>query len=205
MAIEPHHIAVVDDDPAIIDSLTLLLEAAGHSVTAFTSGDQFLSNGLSQMEGCVLLDVRMPGKDGIAVLQEALSKNPNLHVVMMSGHGDIPMAVKALKLGAQDFIEKPFQASAIMAMMEKACENFDGQSRDAKFERQSRELVALLTPREKSVAQKLAEGKPNKIVSFELGISIRTVETHRARIMSKLRIRSVADLVRILIAAGESG
>ena len=202
MSSEFHNIAIVDDDPAVRDSLTTLLEAAGHTTKSFKSGNLFLETEAANWQGCVLLDVRMPGKDGLTVLQEALALNPALHIVMMSGHGDIPMAVKALRLGAHDFIEKPFQASTIMAVMEKTCEDLDRMSKQGDKIIKAEQLIALLTPREIEVAKKLGQGKPNKIVSFELDISVRTVETHRARVMSKLRIQSLAELVRILIDAG---
>ncbi len=195
-----HPIAIVDDDPAVADSLKLLLETTGCQVSVFHNGDQFLENNVADMTGCVLLDVRMPGKDGLTVLKEAREKNPKLHFVMMSGHGDIPMAVKALKLGAEDFIEKPFQAQQILDTMEKACEKLEARSKDGQFKSDSELLLSKLTPREREITQKLAEGKPNKIVAFELGISIRTVETHRGRIMSKLGIRSLADLVKIYLS-----
>ena len=202
MSTEFHNIAIVDDDPAVRDSLTTLLEAAGHTTKSFKSGNLFLETEAANWQGCVLLDVRMPGKDGLTVLQEALALNPALHIVMMSGHGDIPMAVKALRLGAHDFIEKPFQASTIMAVMEKTCADLDRLSKQGDKIIKAEQLIALLTPREIEVAKKLGQGKPNKIVSFELDISVRTVETHRARVMSKLRIQSLAELVRILIDAG---
>jgi len=196
-----HDVCVVDDDPAIADSLQMLLETAGCKVTAYSSGVQFLNSDVRNFHGCVLLAVRMPEKDGLTVLSEALEINPNLYIVMMSGHGDIPMAVKALKKGAIDFIEKPFQGSVILEAMEKACARLKNSDRDHDFAAKAKSYLAQLTPRELEITEKLVEGKPNKIIAFELGISIRTVETHRARILSKMQVRSLAELVKMHLAA----
>ncbi len=196
-----HDVCVVDDDPAVADSLKMLLETAGCNVMAYSSGVQFLDSNIKDFHGCILLDVRMPEKDGLTVLTEALKVNPNLYIVMMSGHGDIPMAVKALKKGAIDFIEKPFQGSVILEVMEKACARLKTADRKQAFTAQAKSRLAQLTPRELEITEKLVEGKPNKIIAFELGISIRTVETHRARILSKMLVRSLADLVKMHLAA----
>jgi len=195
------NVGIIDDDPAIRDSLELLLETAGYTVTTFCSGIQFLDSDFRRFHGCLLLDVRMPEKNGLTVLSEALAINPNLHVIMMSGHGDIPMAVKALKKGALDFIEKPFRASMILEAMEKACLSLESTDRGQQYRAQAKSDIAQLTPRELEITKKLVEGQPNKIIAFELGISIRTVETHRARILAKMQIRSLADLVKMYIAA----
>jgi len=195
------NICVVDDDPGITDSLKMLLETMGCSVTTFPNGIQFLESDITRFEGCVLLDVRMPIKDGLSVLSEALEINPNLQIVMMSGHGDIPMAVKALKIGAVDFIEKPFQASIILETIKKTRERLKTNQKDKSFETTSKSRLARLTTRELEVSERLVDGKANKIIAFELGISIRTVETHRARILSKMQVRSLADLVKMYLAA----
>jgi len=139
----------------------------------------------------------MPEKDGLTVLKEALEINPALQVIMISGHGDIPMAVRALGYGATDFIEKPFKASTILGALQKACENLDVVGKDQEFSNHAKTLYALLTPREREVAERMAEGKPNKIIAFELGVSIRTVETHRSHILFKLQVRSLAEVVRM--------
>jgi len=196
-----HDVCVVDDDPAVANSLQMLLETAGCKVTTYSSGVQFLNSNVKGFHGCVLLDVRMPEKDGLTVLSEALDLNPNLYIVMMSGHGDIPMAVKALKIGAIDFIEKPFQASVILEALEKACSRLNSADRDLQYAAESKSRLNALTPRELEITEKLVEGKPNKIIAFELGISIRTVETHRARILSKMQVRSLADLVKMYLSA----
>jgi len=201
MALFEHDVCVVDDDPAVADSLQMLLETAGCNVTLYSSGVQFLLSDVRNFNGCVLLDVRMPEKDGLTVLSEALEINPNLYIVMMSGHGDIPMAVKALGKGAVDFIEKPFQGSVILEAMEKACAHLKSSDKEHNYATKAKSCLAQLTPREFEITEKLVEGKPNKIIAFELGISIRTVETHRARILSKMQVRSLAELVKLHLAA----
>ncbi|MEP3655648.1 MAG: response regulator [Litorimonas sp.] len=201
MELDGYNVGIVDDDPAVTDSIKMLLETIGCRVTTYSNGIEFLDSDLRGFVGCVLLDVRMPIKDGLTVLTEALTINPNLQIVMMSGHGDIPMAVKALKNGAVDFIEKPFQATVILETMEKACARLKDKSQDQLFVTESKSRFASLTNRELEISNKLVEGKPNKIIAFELGISIRTVETHRARILSKMQVRSLAELVKMQLAA----
>ncbi len=191
------HIHIVDDDDAVCDSLTLLLEAHGYSVSVFSGGEAFLQTDLNAVNGPVLLDVRMPGRDGLAVLSDALAVNPELFIIMMSGHADVAMAVRALKKGASNFIEKPFQVSEILAQFKQ----FESQRQAAEDQHcakaEARKKLAKLTPREHEVMACLVEGKPNKIVANDLGLSVRTVETHRARLLSKLDVRSLSDLVRI--------
>ena len=201
MIMPGHQVCIVDDDLAMGDSLKFLLETAGCLVTLYRSGEDFLMTDVERMSGCVLLDVRMPGKDGLTVLTEALEMNPNLIVVMISGHGDIPMAVKALKLGAMDFIEKPFQAKVILESLERACAHVDKAEKGLDFTAKAKTLMSQLTPREMEVTEKLVEGKPTTIIAFEMGVSIRTVETHRARVLSKLQVRSLAEIVKIHMAA----
>jgi two-component system response regulator FixJ len=199
-----HPICIVDDDPAILDSLELMLSTVGCAVTTFSDGANFLKSDLKRFQGCILLDVRMPGDDGLTVLEKALAINPNLQIIMMSGHGDIAMAIKALKTGAQDFIEKPFKADEIMPHLSSACEKLTERDNNDKFTELARSNLALLTPRENDVLDRMVEGKPNKIIAFELGISIRTVETYRARILQKTRVRSLAELVKMHVVASDT-
>jgi two-component system response regulator FixJ len=198
-----HKICIVDDDPAVLDSLKLMLETVGADISTFGEGSSFLRSELQRYRGCILLDVRLPGDDGLTVLKKALAINPNLQIIMMSGHGDIAMAIAALKSGAQDFIEKPFKADEIMSKLTAACEGLIETEAERKFAEQARSNLALLTPRENDVLDRLVEGKPNKIIAFELGISVRTVETYRARILQKTRVRSLAELVKMHVVASE--
>ena len=196
-----HQICVVDDDVSVLATMKDLLESSGCEVRTFENGDELLDIGLERYEGCVLLDVGLPIKDGMTVLSEALEKNPNLPVVMMSSHGNIPMAVKSIKKGALDFIEKPIDVSELYNKMSKACEEFDILRDRQAYMFEARMNYAKLTPREKEICEKLVDGKSNKIIAFELGISTRTVETHRARINAKLQSKSIAELVRLQMAA----
>lgn len=183
-------IYIVDDDRAVRDSLTILFEAHGYQTHLYSDGEAFLNDDLSKISGPVLLDVRMPGRNGIEILSEALSQNPHIPIIIMSGHGDIPMAVRALKKGAKTFIEKPFKAANIFAEISTLHQQIvAAETQKAK--------LSKLTAREREVMQHLVEGKPNKIIAADLGLSIRTIETHRARLLSKLDIRSLSDLVRI--------
>lgn len=196
-----YNICIVDDDPHIVKSLSKLLETAGFIVSSFLSGEKFLESDLKDFRGCILLDVRMPKKDGLTVLIEALEVNPNLQIIMMSGHGDIAMAVKALGDGAKNFIEKPFKAAVMLEALDKACANFDTANKAQEYSHRAKALLTLITPRERAVLDRMAEGKPNKIIAFELGISIRTVETHRSHILSKMQVKSLAELVKLYLAA----
>lgn len=188
---------IVDDDHAVRESLEFLLETHGFSVTPFISGDAFLESDLGSVTGPILLDVRMPGRDGLETLKELLMINNRLSVIMMSGHADVAMAVRALKYGAADFIEKPFKSHDILAAIERVMPDvnqsvFDDNGREEKLKK-----LAKLTNREREVMSGLVEGKPNKIVAADLGLSVRTVETHRAHLLSKLEVKSLSDLVRL--------
>lgn len=200
-------IYIVDDDDAVRESLSFLLETHGYTPQSFVSGDAFLSSDLSKVDGPVLLDVRMPGRDGLEVLKLAKDTHPDLNIVMMSGHADIAMAVRALKNGAADFIEKPFQSKDIMIVLDKlqspkaATTTPQSASPGTPPQKAARERLARLTARESEVVKHLVAGEPNKGVAHHMGISVRTVETHRAHIMSKLGIRSLSELVKLSMAS----
>ena len=188
---------IVDDDQAVRESLQFLLETHGFDVVAFVSGDEFLNTNIIDVVGPILLDVRMPGRDGLETLKELTRMNKKLSVIMMSGHADIAMAVRALKHGAADFIEKPFASSDILAAIERILPSIEqSQTREQSLTENLRKL-GKLTRREREVMGLLVEGKPNKIVASDLGLSVRTVETHRAHLLSKLEVRSLSDLVRL--------
>lgn len=188
-------IHIIDDDEHVRASLGLLLETSGFTVLTFASGDIHIAAD-PPLDGAVLiLDVRMPGRDGLETLAHIRMRAPNVPVIMMSGHGDVPLAVKAMQIGANDFVEKPFVASRIL----EAIERLSQADSPTPGPSEAADGLAILTPREAEVARGLADGKPNKIVAHDLGVSVRTVETHRARLMSKLGIRSLADLVRLVI------
>lgn len=182
-------IHVIDDDDQVRESLGLLLETLDHQVETFISGDDYINQAPDLNNTIIILDIRMPGRDGLETLAEIRTRSATVPVIMISGHGDIPLAVKAMQNGANDFVEKPFVAARIQAAVDTIM-----QSAEATVD-----PLRDLTPREREVAQHLADGKPNKVVAHELGMSVRTVETHRARIKSKLGITSLAELVRIVL------
>ena len=193
-------ISIVDDDAAIRDSVRMLLESAGYTVQVFASAVSFLANG--NMEGgCVIADIRMPGMSGLELQEELVRRGIDIPVIIITGHGDIPLAVRAMKAGALDFIEKPFDDDRILNSAVRALD-VGRQARDRSAEaKRARNLLALLTLREREVLDHLVSGCPNKIVAHELGISPRTVEIHRSHIMDKLDARSLSDVVRIALHA----
>jgi two-component system response regulator FixJ len=194
---------IVDDDDAVRDSLTALFEAAGFAVRSYASGRSFLESGGSSGTGCLLLDVNMPDMDGIEVLRRlADANNENLGVIIITGHGDIPMAVQAIKAGAADFVEKPFDDKAIIECVRQVFSQGIAARSNAAANDVDVCRIASLTPREREVLEQLVIGRPNKIIGFELGISPRTVEIHRARVMQKMEAKSLSHLVRIALAAG---
>ena len=192
-------IYIVDDDEAIRDSLKTLLETHGFSIHLYSDGERFLEADLMGISGPVLLDVRMPGRNGLEALEEALNVNKTLKIVVMSGHADVAMAVMALKKGALDFIEKPFQASELLKVIGRLNTQIQDE-KHASFQTGAlRQKIEKLTPREREVMSHLVHGKPNKVVAADMELSVRTVETHRAHLFSKLEIRSISELVRIAI------
>ncbi len=199
---EPFPIYVVDDDEAIRRSLSFLLKTSGYAVRLFEGGAAFLKEAAGLEPGCVLLDVRMPDIDGLEVQRELRARGVMLPVVIMTGHGDIDMAVAAMKAGASDFIEKPFEKAALLGCVEAArtlslAERGAGARAD-----DARARLNVLTDREREVLDGLVEGLPNKTIAFDLGISPRTVEIHRANLMQKLEVKSLAEALRIAFHAG---
>ena len=201
MAREPA-IFIVDDDESVRDSLQALLDASGYTAGAFESGPAFLSAARDLAKGCVLLDVRMPTMDGLEVQARLRDIRPDMPVVIVTGHGDVPMAVKAMKAGAVDFVEKPFTESTLLECIERALAIADRFEEMDRFGEDARASIAKLTPREHDVLEQLVIGRPNKVIAHELGISPRTIEIHRARIMEKMGAQSLPHLVRLALAAG---
>lgn len=195
-------IYIVDDDEAVRRSLGFLLKTSGHEVSSFSDGKEFLQGAASLKPGCVLLDVQMPQMGGLELqeeLQEAGIPHP---VVVMTGHGDIDIAVQAMKAGAVDFIEKPFDKDIMLEAIDEAFERLDNAATLSKRKELAKVLVNGLTPRERDVLEGLARGYPNKTIAYDLGISARTVEIFRANLMKKLNARSLAEALRIAFAAG---
>ena len=189
-------IYVVDDDEAVRDSLVWLLESKHYRVESFASADAFLAAYDADMAGCLVLDVRMPGMSGLELYERLHHRHATLPVIFITGHGDVPMAVDALKQGAVDFIEKPFSDRQMLSLIEN-CLSDERESRDRV--RQDADVARhldLLTARELEVLDLIIAGRLNKQIADELGISIKTVEVHRARVMEKMQARSVAELVQ---------
>lgn len=201
MSSEPKLVHVVDDDPAVRRSVAFILKTSGHQVETYESGSDLLKESGHLGEGCILLDIRMPGMDGLEVQQRLQEKGVGLPVIIMTGHGDVSLAVKAMKSGAVDFIEKPFPKEALLASLQ---EGFDRLSRREATDDRARDAsvkIQALTSRERDVLDGLAQGLPNKTIAYDLGISPRTVEIHRANLMSKLGVRSLSEALRIAFAA----
>ncbi|MCY7280554.1 MAG: response regulator transcription factor [Sphingomonas bacterium] len=196
---------LVDDDDAIRRSAGFLLKTSGFDVVTYASGDAFLKLAKSAASGCVLLDIRMPGIDGLDVQQALIDRGIGLPVVVLTGHGDVALAVRAMKAGAVDFLEKPFGKSALLAAVEKAFDRLSADDRREVSAADASAQLASLTARERDVVAGLVKGHPNKTIAFDLGISPRTIEIHRANLMRKLGANSLSDVLQIAFAAKVGG
>ncbi|KON80635.1 response regulator transcription factor [Azoarcus sp. PA01] len=195
------NIYIVDDDEALRDSLVWLLESSGYRAIAFESAEQFLASYQPAMTGCVVLDVRMPGMSGFELFEELRRQRSTLPVIFITGHGDVPMAVSAVKKGAVDFIEKPFGDRDMLGLVER-CLAAEQESRSKRrLEADTTRRLGSLTQREREVLDLIIAGKLNKQIADVLGISIKTVEVHRARVMEKMGAHSLAQLVQHVISA----
>ena len=193
---------VVDDDQPMRNSLKWLIESIGMKVKTYDSADEFLNNYYPGRAGCLLLDVRMPGMSGLDLQVHLARQDSRLPVIIITGHGDVAMAVKAMKAGAVDFIEKPFHDEELLGSIRNALD-YDEQQRSLQSQRA--EIAARLvelTPREHEVMEMVTDGKANKEIATALGVSAKTVEAHRARVMDKMRASSLAELVRMALIAG---
>ena len=193
---------LVDDEDAIRRSVGFMLKTAGFVVRPFATGVELLRQARSLEPGCILLDIRMPEMDGLEVLSALNDRGFALPVVIMTGHGDISLAVRAMKAGAVDFIEKPFEKSVLLAALDQAFARLRKAERGRTQEREAETRIAALTPREREVLAGLARGYPNKTIAHDLGLSPRTVEIHRANLMQKLGVNSLSEALRIAFAAG---
>jgi two-component system response regulator FixJ len=196
-------IFVVDDDVAVRDSLSTLLQIEGYGVAVFSDGHGFLAAAKQRTPACIILDVNMPGRSGLDILRELNAQHYPAPIFIISGQGDIPMAVEAIKNGALDFIEKPFDADTVVSHVRDAIAAAERrQKRGAEAGLSSFPGREHLTPREREVLGQIAAGASNKEAGRQLGISPRTIEVHRARIMEKLGAKNAADLVRIVMSEG---
>jgi two-component system response regulator FixJ len=195
-------IFIVDDDEAVRESLAALLISYGYSATTFPSALHFLARANRNASGCLIADVRMPDMDGLELQERAAAEFPNLSVVIITGHGDVPIAVRAMKAGAIDFIEKPFSEDTILETVQHALAQAAKSRRPSGGDDEANLRLDNLTPREREVLVGLVAGLPNKTIAYDLGISARTVEIHRARVMEKMQVKSLSALVRLAISAG---
>ena len=198
----PGKVYVIDDDEAMRDSLNFLLDSAGYEVTLFDSALKFL-DALPGLEfGCVVSDVRMPGLDGIELLKRIKAGHCTFPIVIMTGHGDVPLAVEAMKLGAVDFLEKPFEDDRLIGMIEMAIQEAEPAARSEALTQDIAARVALLSPRERQVMNGLIAGLSNKLIARDYDISPRTIEVYRANVMTKMQANSLSELVRLAMRAG---
>jgi two-component system, LuxR family, response regulator FixJ len=203
----PEIVHVIDDDDGVRNGLCALLETRKYAVKPHPSCEDFLLDYRPENTLCIVSDLRMPGMGGLDLQDHLLRKSIDLPFIVITGHGDVTSAVKALKSGAVDFIEKPIDGALLLAAVDKAAASRRESSRHLAEVSLARERIAALTPREREVLGCLVDGNPNKIIAHKLGISARTVENHRARLMVKMQADSVAELVRLALAADmpESG
>jgi FixJ family two-component response regulator len=195
---------VVDDDSAVRSSIRMLLKSIGVAATSMASAQEFLDSFDPAQPGCLVLDVRMPGMSGLELQEQLNMRGAILPVIFITGHGDVPMAVEAMQHGAFDFLQKPFRDQDLIDRIQKAL----ARDREIRAELQKHDQIRTrlesLTPRERDVLQLLAQGRQNKVMASELGLSQRTVEIHRAHVMEKMGARSVAQLVRMLLDAQQA-
>jgi len=195
-------IHIIDDDDAIRRSASFMLKTSGFAVETWPSGVAFLKEVRHTTEGVILLDVRMPEMDGLEVQQALNERGVTMPVIVLTGHGDVSIAVRAMKAGAVDFLEKPFEKAVLLSAIEAAFARLgDARDKSARAD-EAAVIIQALTGRERDVLEGLAQGLPNKTIAYDLGISPRTVEVHRANLMTKLEVRSLSDALRIAFAAG---
>lgn len=193
---------LVDDDEAIRRSASFMLRTSGYVVKTYPSGVEFLEVAEEIDPGCILLDVKMPGMDGLEVQQALKARNILLPVVIMTGHGDVGVAVQAMKAGAVDFIEKPFEKAVLLSAIDQGFDRLEQAGKRHARRDEAKAKLAVLTAREMDVLKGLVRGHPNKTIAYDLGISPRTVEIHRANLMTKLEVASLSEALRIAFAAG---
>jgi|SRR5215470_8683414 len=198
------HVYVVDDDEVFRKSLRWLLESVGLSVETFATAAEFLACYREGSTGCLLLDVRMPDMSGLQLQDELARRGIQLPIVFLTAHGDVPMAVAAVKKGAIDFVQKPYNDQRLLDVVYSALQRDATARAEREGCRRTAALIETMTPREREVMEAVVAGKPNKAIADALGISIKTVEAHRARVMEKMGVSSLAELVRVVVATGRA-
>ncbi|MCC5809035.1 MAG: response regulator transcription factor [Ectothiorhodospiraceae bacterium] len=197
---EQARVYLVDDDDDVRDAVSFLLRSEGLAVDAFATPDALLAAVAPDSAGCLVLDVRLPGMDGLELQGALRARGVHMPIIFITGHGDIPMAVRAVNAGAMDFLEKPFRDQHLLNQIHKAlAADAAARNEDARRLDVERRLQSL-TPREREVMERMLEGKLNKVIAWELDVSIRTVEVHRARVLEKLNARNSSEMVRAVLS-----
>jgi two-component system response regulator FixJ len=197
-------VLIVDDDTDVRDSLRALLESAGFQVRDFDSAKKVLADGGVRQGACLIADIRMPDMDGLELQEELKRRGIGLPVIVVTGHGDIPLAVRAMKAGALDFIEKPFNGEMMLESVKRAIVHSSENRSQAALAEVAQGRISALTARERQVLEHLVAGRANKMIAYELDISPRTVEIHRAHLMEKMQAKSLSELIRLALTAGIS-
>ncbi|MCH9670057.1 MAG: response regulator [Gammaproteobacteria bacterium] len=197
------NVYIIDDDEAVRDSVSTLVESIGLAALRFSSGDDFLAAVTASSQGCIVTDIRMPGLSGLDLQDQLAARGIGLPVIVLTGYGDVSAAVRAMKTGAIDFVEKPFNAQELLDKIQHALAIDDRRRADDDESAAIRERLASLTNREREVMELVAAGSANKVIALDLNISERTVEVHRGRAMKKMSARSVAELIHMLSATRE--
>ena len=192
---------IVDDDPAIRFAMQALMDSVNVEHEIYSSGDEFLESVDDHRAGCLVLDIRMPGLGGLELQEELIKRDSTLPIIFITGHGDVPMAVDAMQKGAVDFIQKPFRDQDLLDRIREALKTDAERREEQQKHAEVAERLDRLTNREREVFDLVVTGKPNKVIAYELGVSQRTVEIHRAREMEKMQARSLADLVKMHMTA----
>jgi two-component system response regulator FixJ len=195
-------IHIIDDDAAMRDALAFLLDVNGYAAKAYETADAFLKGAVTETSSCVISDIRMPGMTGIELVRKLRSDGKACPVILITGHGDVARAVEAMKAGASDFIEKPFDDAALLDAIRAALDARPVSADEGRARKDAEARLAELSPRERDVLRGLVAGKINKIIAYDLSISPRTVEVYRANLMAKTGARSMSELMRIALAAG---
>ncbi len=192
---------IVDDDAAIRFAMQALMDSVNLNHEIFASADEFLEKIAGQRPGCLVLDIRMPGLGGLELQEELIKRGNTLPIIFITGHGDVPMAVEAMQKGAVDFIQKPFRDQELLDRIREALATDEERREAQQHHAEVAHRLERLTNREREVFDLVVTGKPNKVIAYELGVSQRTVEIHRARVMEKMQARSLADLVKMHMSA----
>ena len=203
MAKNKQTVFIVDDDEPVRGALRLLMKSVGHDAKTFVSGDEFLDACRPGLSGCLILDIRMPGMSGLELQQKLYQQGVNIPIIFITGHGDVPMAVQAMKHGALEFLQKPFREQELIDRVNEALVKDESAHVFALQRTEIEPRAAKLTAREREIMDMIVQGKANKVIAIDLGVSQRTVETHRTRIMKKMQARSLAELVQMAMRLQE--